>query len=276
MNLPLWRQLLPYTLLFLLTPAPSHQVNIRLSLNGPLPIPSPTSLFPPLVSPSYELICNNIQPGRCCKATSLFIPGWNPPLLVAAITGMMPLDIAAVWKPQNGQGGCGGVPVDSRAGPGTWYYPDRNEANSRWAYPDAREDEPVPGYVYPFISGASYIRVPSGKPDTSATAPWLEAEGIIGLAWGDGKWFSDKVPSSLASSLLGASLGSQLPRMKRSELGKRGIISFLKGRVFAQPPAIPVWPDEVIINGTSYMEVGVGNLTYVSATGETVTMSAGD
>lgn len=57
---------------------------------------------------------------------------------------------------------------------------------------------------------------------------------------------------------------------------KRGIISPLKGNVFAQPPVLSVWPDQVIINGTSYTETGVESLKYVSATGETVTMSAGD
>lgn len=273
MNLPSWSQSLAYALLFLLTPAPSHQVNMKLSWYAPQG-PTATNPSPPITSPPYELVCNDIQPGRCCKR--VIVPGLYPLLRVAAITGLTALDIAAVWKPQNGQGGCGGVPVDSRAGPGPWYYPDRNQGNSAWTYPGAREGQPVPGYTYPLISGASYIRVPVGQPDPSASAPWLEAEGIIGLAWGDGKWFSNRVPSSLASSLLGKTLGSQLRRIKRSEWGKRGIISPLKGNVFAQPPVVSVWPDEVIINGTSYTETGVESLKYVSATGETVTMSAGD
>ena len=88
-----------------------------------------------------------------------------------------------------------------------------------------------------------------------------------------GKWFSDKVSSGLASSLLG---GASLPLMKRSELVRRDFVSSWRGKLFAQPPPASAYADEIIINGTSFKETAVGSLRYVSATNQMVTMDAGD
>ena len=63
---------------------------------------------------------------------------------------------------------------------------------------------------------------------------------------------------------------------KRSELRSRGIVSPLKGTVFAQPPPSSVWADQITFNGTTYNETGVGSLIYISEAGETLKMSAGD
>ena len=272
MRLPSYNQAFQWILLFLMLPPPSYQVNIKLSYSAGTPVQ-----LSPQPSPSYlyEQICNDIEPGRCCKAATIQNPSFNPQLLrVAAVSGLLPLDIATVWKPQDGRSGCEGVAVGVRSGPGTYYYPDRDQASSLFAYPDARqsETEPEPGYIYPYISGASYMRIPGGKPDYTAEAPWLEAQGIIGLAWGDGQWFSDQATSNLVASMraqMGLG-GSKFLRMKR------GIMSPLKGKVFAQPPAVPVWPNEVIINGTSYTQRRAGSLTYVSETGDTVMLDSGN
>ena len=53
---------------------------------------------------------------------------------------------------------------------------------------------------------------------------------------------------------------------------ERGISSPLKGRAFAQPPAVSVWPDKRIINRTSCTESGAGSLTYHSSTGDMATL----
>lgn len=272
-----------YALLFLFTPAPSSQVNIKLEFASPSR-PNPSSPSPPAYSGFAGLVCNNIQPGKCCKAGPITYSSGEVELepnlytRVAEISGLLPLDIAAVWKPSNGRKGCQGLPVDTRPGPGIWYYPDRNQYNGGWAYPEARESEnPAEQDTNPWITGGSYMRLPTTMPKPGSQARWLEAEGIVGLAWGNGNWFSENVSPGLASSLLGGTASTSGGQVrKRSELLRRGIISSLKGTVFAQPPELSVWPDQIVFNGTSYNETGVGSLTYISEAGETLTMSAED
>lgn len=278
----MWGQIILGSLLLLLSPPPTHQVSITLSWQGQMDVFS----YDPVMNTYIDVICTNIQPGRCCKPAR-FTPNpygfpREPQYRVAEITGLQPLDIASVWKPWNGQNGCAGIPGDTKVGPGNWYYPDQNAYNHRWTYFRANwnNDEPTgPGSNTDYISGASYISVPTKLPVNNEAAPWLEAEGIIGLAWGDGKWFSSKASASLQSSLLGtffSRFGSQ--RLMKREEWKRGIRSPLKGEVFAQPPGSYVWPDTIIINGTTYTENGSddGNLTYVSATGQNFKMSTAE
>ncbi|KAL8789024.1 MAG: hypothetical protein Q9195_007044 [Heterodermia aff. obscurata] len=207
--------------------------------------------------------CNNLRPGRCCQPRPLpMIPGLGNPngpfrnFRVAEFTGLEPLDIASVWQPQGTTGGCSGVPRETNHGPGNWRYPADGNADV-------------------ILTGGSYIKLPTQLPkDPSSRAPMLEAQGILGLITGGGQYVTAKAGNSLLQQAARAALalhggGSGGQRRRR----RRGIRTKDKGVVFAQPPPGNVWPDLVVVNGTSYTEESAGSSIYRSEDGKVLDFS---
>lgn len=168
----------------------------------------------------------------------------SPNYRVAQWVGLQVLDIAAVWQPQGTKVGCSGTPLDTTTGPGSWRYPAEGDSNT-------------------MITGASYIKLPLKFP-TNEEAPFLEAEGILGLITGGGKWVTKQAGSSLLQEAAKAALlGFGGSRTRR----RRGIISKDEGYVLAQPPGENVWADLIVINGTEYKEESAGSPIYTSQGG---------
>ena len=171
---------------------------------------------------------------------------------VARFEGLAILDIAAVWQPQGSTGGCSGTPRDTTIGPGNWRYPDVGDSDVT-------------------LTGGSYIKLPTSIPK-GQSAPMLEAQGILGLITGGGKWVSKQAGSTLLQQAARAALllaaGSQGHQ-------RRGIRSKDKGVVFAQPPGESVWPDLIMVNGTNYTEESVGSAVYRSEEGLVLNFTEG-
>ena len=213
--------------------------------------------------------CNNLRPGRCCQPRLIGFLGMVPRpgdnidpnegfrnFRVAEFTGLEPLDIASVWQPRGITGGCSGVPRETTHGPGNWRYPAEGSADV-------------------VLTGGSYIKLPTQLPkDPSSRAPMLEAQGILGLITGGGQYVTAKAGNSLlqqaaraALALQGGGSGGQRRRVRRRIRSKD------KGVVFAQPPPGSVWPDLVVVNGTSYTEEGAGSPVYRSEDGKVLDFS---
>ncbi|KAL8897430.1 MAG: hypothetical protein Q9192_002574 [Flavoplaca navasiana] len=105
-----------------------------------------------------------------------------------------------------------------------------------WGEPD------VAGSLTP-ATGASYIDLPTALPPEEKVSRWLDAQGILGLVWGGGKWFS----SPAASRLLGYD-GSISPKDRR----RRDFRSSLGGTVYAGRPHHWVFPTYIDVNGKRY------------------------
>ncbi|KAL8712502.1 MAG: hypothetical protein Q9220_003350 [cf. Caloplaca sp. 1 TL-2023] len=215
------------------------------------------------IGPSYTpQTCTNLRPGRCCQARMIPVFGqladgtWDyspghEDYRIAQWTDLGLLDIAAVWRPTSplATGACAGTPMATKTGPGAWRYPAGNG--------DAEET----------ISGASYIRMPTALPK-DGEASWLEAEGVLGLVTGGGKWVSSmanvNVRNNVGSRFLWL-MGGDFSTKKKRDV----IISPDKGAVFAQPPAkvYAVWADLIVINGTEYREESIGSSVYRSVGG---------
>ncbi|KAI4120751.1 MAG: hypothetical protein LQ338_006792 [Usnochroma carphineum] len=180
--------------------------------------------------------CSNIAPGVCCQ-TPYTIEGF-PHVMVFHLTA---LDIAAIWEPRDDNyvwpriGGCFGRIRASRAGPGTWNWIAQRSLRS--------------GALQSFAAGASYITLPASLPPDQTTINALSIQGILGLAWGGGKWFA----SGAAKQYLEG----------RSHPMRRDIRSGEKGDVLARSPQRIAYPDHMKINGTEYeSDRGAGNLIY--------------
>ncbi|KAL8933077.1 MAG: hypothetical protein Q9216_006535 [Gyalolechia sp. 2 TL-2023] len=194
--------------------------------------------------------CRNLRPGRCCQGRP--IPhylqdpyfGYYEDYRIAQWTGLSPFDIAAVWRPVANRGACSGVPMATTVGPGNWRYPATGSSDI-------------------VITGASYIKIPSGKPK-EADAPWLEAQGILGLVTGGGRWVSGKANTGVMDQI--NSWAGTMRKVKRKAVVIRGE----PGMVFAQPPAEVnlVWTDLIVINGTGFTQESEGSSMYRSETGE--------
>lgn len=170
-----WSQnILPFFLILASLP-PSLQVDIRLSARAS---GSPT-IYDSYTHAYIDAVCPDIEPGKCCKipddvAVQIGPHGYMPSgqlfhrYRVAAITGLRPLDIAAVWQPYHLEVGCAGRPMDTRTGPGNWYFLDLNLYNSRWVHPNAIFNVNThPGDSSSYgreITGTSYMRMPTKLP----------------------------------------------------------------------------------------------------------------
>ncbi|KAL8769213.1 MAG: hypothetical protein Q9209_004714 [Squamulea sp. 1 TL-2023] len=187
----------------------------------------------PVSAGSLLAICPNIPPGQCCVAQGH--PGdsfgaWN-----VKFDYLMAFDIAAVWGhrsvapgPAGHIEGCSGTVLGSRGGPGRWTWYVRN-INTRLA------------------KGASYISLPRNLPPGEAESNWLTAEGMLGLVWGGGRWFTSHMVSTQLDSL---------------NLRKRDIRSAKKGQVYARSPPRVVFPSLVRMGDVNYTADAAEEMIY--------------
>ncbi|KAL8868388.1 MAG: hypothetical protein Q9174_005027 [Haloplaca sp. 1 TL-2023] len=171
-------------------------------------------------------------------------------------------DIAAIWRfrrPEDAPTGysvsgsytgCSGRVWKSRTGPGRWSWEIWDESDNLAHWTPA--------------TGASYIELPRSLPPDAKTSAWLAAEGLFGLVWGGGKWFS----SPAASRILGYAPGVR----PRSHL-RRDIRSESKGQVYAGRPPRFVYPAIIKWNGKIYHDSGSVNQTYVDDNGITLDLT---
>lgn len=190
--------------------------------------------------PGFEvsMTCSNLLPGQCCTAPQTPFRSYSAH--VVSFRGLAPWHIAAIWRSRVqtlGQfdlsasyTGCSSEVWRSRTGPGTWTWEMWGEAD-------------VANSLIP-ATGASYIDLPRTLPPDERVSNWLSAQGILGLVWGGGKWFS----SPAASRLLGydGSVG-QKSRLRRNSQPN------LKGIVYVGLPRYWVLPTYMDLNGTRYV-----------------------
>ncbi|KAL8840874.1 MAG: hypothetical protein Q9170_001138 [Blastenia crenularia] len=241
-------KLLPYHVLFLASI--SQQVDISLTEDS-------------WGSTASFIRCPNIAPGVCCSAPNR--PYMSFP--TAIFHHLDALDIAAVWDSDERPHqppiagvpdllartiqACSGRVEDSRAGPGTW----------TWDTVDPHSDDYFP---ITFASGASYIRLPEQLPPDPRSNYALSMQGILGLAWGGGKWFISPAAKSL--------LDGRIHSIK----GRRGIRSAVKGDVFARSPVRMVYPAFMKLNGTEYTsdDSGAGGFVYTDSSGKKLNLTS--
>lgn len=203
-----------------------------------------------------SLTCTNLLPGQCCTAPSEVFRAYSAH--VVTFEDLNAWDIAAIWRsgqpafrlsrpPKNG---CLGEVWRSRSGPGTWTW-------KMWEVPAPQ------GSLTP-STGASYIEMPRRLPVDGKTSEWLSAEGVLGLVWGDGKWFQ----TAAAASLLGYGSGVK----SRSRL-RRDVRSELKGTVYARPPPGFMYPTLIETNGTKYSAEGDGGSVYKDTAGNVLDLT---
>ncbi|KAL8903594.1 MAG: hypothetical protein Q9207_003819 [Kuettlingeria erythrocarpa] len=204
-----------------------------------------------------SLTCSNLLPGHCCTAPSEIFRAYSAH--VVAFQGLNAWDIAAIWRsgqpassPRSRQAkdGCSGEIWRTRTGPGTWTW-------EMWEEP-AGQDSLTPS------SGASYIEIPKRLPVYGKASSWLSAEGVLGLVWGDGKWFQTAAASSLLGYGSGVKPKSRLRRELRSEL---------KGTVYARSPPGLMYPTVIEANGTKYSAEGDDGSVYKDTAGNVLDLT---
>lgn len=218
------------------------------------------SLYSGATHPYSSFTCLKLLPGQCCLAPG---HGWVlRNAQVVTFDHLAPYHIAAVWSPRwqvdrtpTYIGGCSGIVIASRNGPGTWTW--------RGSRAPAIEE----GTVYRAdtgATGASYIEMPQGLPPDSRMSNWLAAEGILGLVWGGGHWF---VSPSAAKLLSGE--GGVIPTSQ----SRRDIRSKKEGAVYAMSPRRSIHPTFITVNGTKYTGSDAGALVYRSDAGDVLDLA---
>ncbi|KAL8922589.1 MAG: hypothetical protein Q9208_005093 [Pyrenodesmia sp. 3 TL-2023] len=187
-----------------------------------------------LLSQPLTVTCTNLLPGVCCVYPTQGAE-------VATFEHLTAFDIAALWTDRLVLGGparfiysCSGRLLQSRPGPGRW----------RWVFDD------------PYVNrarGASYITLPRSLPPGKEAYGWMMIEGLLGLAWGGGKWFASDAARRFLGGGGGGGGGVGSSVTPRSRLARRDIRSAHKGTVYARPPSQSVFPDRVEMrNGSVY------------------------
>lgn len=197
-------------------------------------------------------ICFNIRPGECCK------PPMHYPDATTKVSfrHLVVWDIAAVWQDRSRLGpgighvttGCSGPLLASRRGPGAWLWsqPSTSSINSLAA------------------EGASYIRLPSILPPDPRVAYTLVIEGVLGLIWGRGRWFSNDA----TEKLLAAKYSVHVTKRAR-----RDIRSSTRGYVYARAPSMLRHPDSLEVNGIMYTAKDVENFVYLDGNGNLLNLT---
>ena len=212
--------------------------------------------------------CHDLLPGECCIGLN---PGGypdrsefsryygNPEILrfyplVVRIKKLFLYEIAAVWgaidvgtQSINIRAQCDGTPKRTLVGPGDFQI-------NAWDNHFAELDD-APEHIF---SGASYIRLPTNLPPDKKTSLWLAAEGMLGLAWGGGKWLSQ---------------GARTMNLPLNSNMKRGMESNLQGTAYARPPLLWRYPDLISVNGTDYRSMNVSALYYQSTDRQTLDLT---
>ena len=138
-----------------------------------------------------------------------------------------------------------------------------------FTYTSGRAHEGAEGGGGGGIGGGSFVSLGQLRlPPDLESARWLAFEGLRGLVWGGGQWFSDDV-----SRRMFIEGNVKRERMRR---GKRGIRSEGKGNVYIQSPARWVYPAIMEVDGVEFRDGGLGNLVYRSVEGAVMTLTLFD
>ncbi|KAL9604097.1 MAG: hypothetical protein Q9219_000685 [cf. Caloplaca sp. 3 TL-2023] len=192
--------------------------------------------------------CLNVRPGECCKTSEHDLEATTKVLF----RRLLAWDIAAVWRdderPTLGSmgpdtTGCSGPLIASQTGPGAWL----------WRQPSS------PVRSRQAAQGASYVRIPSELPPDPRIAYHLVMEGLLGLVWSGGGWFS----SPSAQKLLGSKSGLLL--RKRTSVDTKPTATAI---AYARPPRRVRYPDLLEINGSQYTLSDTGTKMYTSQGGK--------
>lgn len=229
-----------YLFQILLHVIPSLQVDVYYSTNG--------------------LECRDLAPGVGCRAP--FRPRSHgryvsdQETIGVTIKNLRATEIAVVWQgrggngpgflPKNAIGDCSGTVAQTLVGPAHSAFFGNMDAGGG-----------PRGYFY---TGASYIVMPKTLPPDARTAMFLMAEGMLGLVWGGGSWFS---PQAKTVGIPGATRKS-----------RRGRVSGLEGTVYSGPPPRWRYPDSVTLDGTKYESTNTSALDYYSAEGTLLDIAA--
>ncbi|KAL8635522.1 MAG: hypothetical protein Q9228_006993 [Teloschistes exilis] len=111
--------------------------------------------------------------------------------------------------------------------------------------------------------GASYITAPQSLPPSADTAKWLASQGLLGLMWNGGKWFS--TPDT--ERLLGLPAISTLAKLRRD------VRSAKKGNVYARAPSRIKYPTYMDINGTVWSDLESADFLYGDTLGNVRNLS---
>ncbi|KAL8639929.1 MAG: hypothetical protein Q9228_003093 [Teloschistes exilis] len=203
--------------------------------------------------------CPDLTPGECCTAP-LATMFRTFSAHVVTFEGLAAWHIAAIWRFRDRSSahvaisasatGCSGEVWRSRVGPGTWAWEIWDEPN-------------IHGYQTP-ASGASYIEMPRYVPPDDTVSAWLSAEGVLGLVYGGGDWFSSPAASRILGSTTRASPKSRL---------RRDIRSRNRGTVYAGPPRRWTYPTFISVDGLNYTDKGAGNLLYKDEFGQQLNLT---
>ncbi|KAL8811854.1 MAG: hypothetical protein Q9223_001393 [Gallowayella weberi] len=205
---------------------------------------------------SWVAGCTDLPPGECCVKPRGFIidPGF------VYFADLENLDIALVWRDRRSgwwrtTDGCSGIPFRSQVGGPTWNYKWANTSPFSVSQGEAR------------AAGASYLRLPPKLPPDPTEVNWLGVEGIKGLVWGGGRWFSSEAGqrhAGLWKRQTGSPPASQISKNK----------SVLKGGTFyAVPPPRARYIDWITINGTNYTSNVADDLKYRSEAGRVLDLN---
>lgn len=183
--------------------------------------------------------CPDIAPGVCCRP-----PQTHQGFPHITIYHMTFFDVGDIWSSgkigTQWRGACSGLVVDSRRGPG-W-----------WDWKAERRGQRLENYAH----GASYITIPEGLPPDANMISALLIQGILGLAWGGGKWFVSPAAEKYLE--------------RRRHPMRRDRQTALTGDVLATSPGRMVYPSYIKMNGREYdADEGAGKFMYkVNKTGE--------
>ncbi|KAI4272299.1 MAG: hypothetical protein LQ337_005377 [Flavoplaca oasis] len=206
------------------SPTITNIISILLLLSVLLPQSAAVNIH--LIRGQLTATCTDIAPGICCSIDT--IPGAG----IVHFQHLLARDVAAVWVPRSTTSsptwitGCSGLLLESRNGPGEWYWHER---------------------LWTTAYGASYITLPESVPPDGATAKWLTVESLLGLAWGGGKWFASEAAKAYLERVAGG--GAQ---GLSGGLVRRGIRSANKGQAYIGRPRRAVLPDVIEIGGQRF------------------------
>ncbi|KAL8755105.1 MAG: hypothetical protein Q9184_004900 [Pyrenodesmia sp. 2 TL-2023] len=118
-------------------------------------------------------------------------------------------------------------------------------------------------YSGSFIGGASYISLGQARvPPDLTTISLLDFQGVFGLVWGGGQWFTSK------------SAQNRFGRDRPKE--RRGIRSAQKGTAYVKPPVKWVYPAYIVVDGVKYTNDDAIDLVYRATNGKVFNLTMPD
>ena len=187
-----------------------------------------------------EAVCTAIPPGECCKPSQEALPTLHGIAFSSSqISGLLQGQFAAGWgaKGRNYEDipTCTGAPILRVYGPtyALRYHPP---------LPVDSMDMPI-GEPHEIIFAASWLDLRTRFPPDSATARYLQYQGVGGLILGKDRWSA-------------ASDGIPFPKRSRAQK----LNSWAPhGTALITTPSRWRYPDLYIVNGTNFTESGNGS-----------------